>query len=72
MSERYEIDGFEVVFVPWHSEYMNEDFMAVYVLKDGREVMHAGMTHIEPTEEAARNNVVLVLETLERLNGDAE
>lgn len=68
MSVRYEIDGYEVVFVPWHSEYLDEDFVAVYVLRDGREVMHAGMTHVEPTEQAAREEVGLV----RALRGDAE
>lgn len=72
MTEYYKVDDYEVVFHPWHSEYMDEDFVAVYVLKDGREVMHAGMTHIEPSEEAARNEVVHVLETLKRLDGVAE
>lgn len=68
MSIRYEIDGYEVVFVPWHSEYLDEDFVAVYVLRDGMEVMHAGMTHVEPTEQAARKEVGLV----KALRGDAE
>lgn len=66
MSERYEVDGFEVVFVPWHSEYMNEDFTAVYVLEDGREVMHAGMTSIEPSEDNARKEVEHFLRLRER------
>ena len=68
MGEYYEVDSYEVVFHPWYSEYMDEDFMAVYVLKDGREVLHAGMTHIEPTEENARKQV----ELLKALRGDAE
>ena len=64
---RYEIDGYEVVFAPWHSEYLNEDFVAVNVLRDGREVMHAGMTHVEPSEQAAREQIGLV----KALGGDA-
>ena len=31
MSIRYEIGGYEVVFTPWHSEYLAEDFMGVSV-----------------------------------------
>lgn len=60
MCEHYEIDGYEVVFVPWRSEYLDEDFIAVYILEDGREVMHAGMTHVEPSEQAARKQVRLM------------
>ena len=68
MSEYYEVDGYEVVFVPWRSEYLDEDFIAVYMLEDGREVMHAGMTHVEPSEQAARKQV----ELMKALRGDAE
>lgn len=68
MSIRYEIDGYEVVFVPWHSEYLDEDFAAVCVLRDGKEVMHAGMAHVEPTEQSAREGVGFV----KALRGDAE
>lgn len=57
MSESYTVDGFEVVFVPWHSEYLNESFVAVYVFEDGREVLHAGMTNTEPSEDNARKEV---------------
>lgn len=60
-TERYEVDGFEVAFVPWHSEYLNESFVAVYVFEDGREVLHAGMTKIEPSEDNARKEVEHVL-----------
>lgn len=58
MSE-YDIDGLAVRFIPWHSEYMDEDFIAVSIWKDGRELMHAGMTHVEPSLEAARQEVEL-------------
>lgn len=60
-SERYEVDGFEVAFVPWYSEYLDENFVAVYVFKDGNMVMHAGMTHIEPSEDNARKEIELFL-----------
>lgn len=66
MSE-YVIDSFTVVFAPWHSEYLDEDFVAVRVLECGREILHAGMTHTEPSEENARKQVNLVLS----LRGDA-
>lgn len=51
MADSYEVDGYEVVFTPWYSEYLGEDFVAVYVLKDGRELLHAGMTKLVPSEE---------------------
>lgn len=57
MNKSYTVDGFEVVFTPWHSESLSEDFTAVYVLEDGREVMHAGMTNMEPSEDNARKEV---------------
>ena len=57
MSERYEIDGFEVVFTHWHSECLAEDFMGVSVRRDGREVYHAGMTKLAPSVEQAREIV---------------
>lgn len=60
-TERYEVDGYEVVFVPWHSEYLDEDLVAVSILKDGHEVMHAGMTTLVPSEEQARKEVEHVL-----------
>lgn len=71
MSEHYEIDGYEVVFTPWHSESMDEDFMSVSIRHDGHEVFHAGMTHLEPSEETARREVefmlaFLALEVMER------
>lgn len=56
-AERYEVDGYEVVFRPWYSESMEEDFTAVYVLKDGGEMLHAGMTKLVPSEEQARDVV---------------
>lgn len=64
MSEHYEIDGFEVVFTPWHSEYLDEDFTAVSVLNGGREVFHSGMTKLVPSKEQAREIVetMLILE----------
>lgn len=61
MNKRYEIDGFEVLFKPWYSEALEEDFIAVYVLRDGREVMHSGMTHLVPSEEQAREIVETML-----------
>lgn len=57
----YEVDGYEVAFVPWYSEFLEEDFVAVYVLKDGNEVLHSGMTKIEPSEKAARDVVDAML-----------
>lgn len=64
MSERYEVDGFEVVFTPWHSESLAEDFTAVSVRRDGREVFHSGMTKLKPSKEQAREVVetMLILE----------
>ena len=59
-SEHYEIDGLTVTFTPWYSEYMAENFVAISVTRDGREVYHAGMTHVVPSEEQARE----VVETL--------
>lgn len=64
MSEHYEIDGFEVVFSPWRSEYLAEDFMGVSVRRDGREVFHAGMTKLIPSAEQARE-VVKTMNMLE-------
>ena len=61
MTERYEVDGFEIGFVPWHSEYLDEDLVAIYIFEDGREVMHAGMTYTEPSEDNARKEVELFL-----------
>lgn len=63
MSERYEVDGFEVVFTPWHSEFLAEDFMSVSVRLDGYEVFHAGMTKLMPSVEQARK----VVETMTML-----
>lgn len=65
---RYEIDGFTVVFTPWHSEYLDEDFVAISVLDGGREVLHAGMTHANPSEYMAQKEVDLLL----AMGGDAE
>ena len=62
MSEHYEIEGYDVFFVRWHSEYMGEDFTSVSVAKDDREVCHAGMTKLEPSEEQARAVVELMKE----------
>lgn len=70
MSERYEVGGFEVAFVPWHSEYLDEDLVAIYIFEDGREVMHAGMTHVEPSEDAARKEVELFLALREAAVGE--
>ena len=60
MSEHYEIDGLTVTFTPWHSDYQAEDFVAINVTREGRVVYHAGMTHVVPSEEQARE----VVETL--------
>ena len=57
MSKSYTVDGFEVVFTPWHSEYLAEDFMGVSVRRDGYEVYHAGMTKLVPSVEQAREIV---------------
>ena len=63
MSERYEVDGFEVVFTPWHSEFLAEDFIGVSVRHDGYEVYHAGMTKLAPSVEQARE----IIETMTML-----
>lgn len=55
--ESYVVDGLEVVFTPWHSEYLAEDFMGVSVRRDGHEVFHAGMTKLAPSVEQAREIV---------------
>lgn len=65
----YEIDGFEVVFSPWHSDYVDEDFTAVSVLRDGRERFHAGMTKLVPSVEQARELVETML-ILEKVVGE--
>lgn len=57
MSEHYKVDGFEVVFSPWHSEYLAEDFVGVSVRRGEREVFHAGMTKLVPSAEQAREVV---------------
>lgn len=57
MSKSYTVDGFEVVFTPWHSESLAEDFMGVSVRRDGYEVFHAGMTKLAPSVEQAREIV---------------
>ena len=57
----YEVDGYEVAFVPWRSEFLEEDFVAVYVTKDGREVMHSGMTKLEPSDKTAQDVVDAML-----------
>jgi hypothetical protein len=57
MGERYEVGCFEVVFVPWHSEYLAEDFMGVSIRRGGHEVFHAGMTKLVPSAEQAREIV---------------
>lgn len=64
-TERYEVDGYEVVYRPWHSECMDEDFVAVSILKDGRELMHAGMAKLVPSEQQAREDVETMLRVLE-------
>ena len=63
MSIRYEIGGYEVVFTPWHSEYLAEDFMGVSVRRDGHEIFHAGMTKLAPSMEQARE----IIETMTML-----
>ena len=63
MSESYMVDGFEVVFTPWHSEYLAEDFMGVSIRRDGHEVFHAGMTKLAPSMEQARE----IIETMTML-----
>ena len=60
----YEIDGLTVTFTPGYSEYMAEDFVAISVTRDGREVYHVGMTKVVPSEEQARE----VVETLAALD----
>ena len=60
MSEVYEIDGYEVVFTPWHSEYLDEGFVSIKAMRDGCEVFHAGMTHAVPSDDEARMTVELV------------
>ena len=52
-TSEYAVGIYTVVFVPWHSEYLDEDFVAVNVLENGREIGHSGMTHIEPCEHMA-------------------
>lgn len=47
-------DDFCVRFVKW------EEGMAVRVMHEGREVLHAGNSSFEPTEEGARAAVRLV------------
>lgn len=61
----YEIDGLTVTFTPWHSDYQADDFVAISVTRDGREVYHAGMTHVVPSEEQAREFV----ETMAAIDG---
>ena len=70
MSEHYEIYGYDVFFVRWHSEYLDEDFVAVSVAKDDREVFHSGMTHLEPSEEQARKLVECCRRICEEHGGD--
>lgn len=65
MQKRYEIDGLTVCFTPWHSEALDEDFVAVSVRRDGREVFHSGMTKLVPSEQQARY-VVEALTMIER------
>lgn len=57
MEKRYEIDGLTVCFTPWHSEALGEDFIAVSVRRDGVELLHSGMTKLEPSEQQARHVV---------------
>lgn len=57
MTESYTVDGFEVVFTPWNSEFLAEDFMGISVRRDGYEVFHAGMTKLVPSVEQAREVV---------------
>lgn len=57
MNKSYTVDGFEVVFNPWHSESLAEDFMGVSVRHGGYEVFHAGMTKLVPSAEKAREIV---------------
>lgn len=64
MSKSYTVDGFEVVFSPWHSEYLAEDFMGVSVRRDGYEVYHSGMTKLVPSVEQARE----IVETITMLD----
>lgn len=65
MQNRYEIDGLMVCFTPWHSEALDEDFIAVSVRRDGMELFHSGMTKLVPSEEQARH-VVEALVMVER------
>lgn len=64
MSKSYTVDGFEVVFTPWHSEYLAEDFIGVSIRRDGYEVYHAGMTRLVPSAEQARE----IVETMTMLD----
>ena len=57
MNKSYTVDGFEVVFTPWHSESLAEDFMGVSIRRDRHEVYHAGMTKLVPSVEQAREIV---------------
>lgn len=73
MTCRYEVDGYEVAFAPWHSNYLDEDFVAVAVYADGRELLQAGMTHAVPSEGTAREEVAHVkrlLKLMEEVDGD--
>ena len=67
-GEEYQIDGYEIWFHPWYSDYMEESFMAVSVF-DPRdvEIFHAGMTKMQPSEEKAKEVLDFVLMYLEDL-----
>lgn len=64
MNKSYTVDGFEVVFTPWHSEFLAEDFMGVSIRRDGYEVYHIGMTKLVPSAEQARE----IVETMTMLD----
>ena len=72
MNKSYMVDGFEVVFTPWYSEALSEDFMGASVRRDGYEVFHAGMTKLVPSVEQARHIVETVTMLEKALKGVSE
>lgn len=57
MTERYKIDGYEVMFKPWHGIFVDEDYVDVTVSKHGIEIFHAEATKLDPSEQQARKIV---------------
>lgn len=72
MSKSYTVDGFEVVFTPWHSESLDDDFMGVSIRRSGYEVFHAGITKLVPSMEQAREIVETMTMLEEALKGVGE